>query len=500
MALTEDGTLNTAAQTAVDARRDAPVVALGESRTVATLAELLAAGAKVYNVKQWGAKGNGVADDTAAIKLAISKCFPSANNIGLGVLYFPVGTYIVTERLTIGYAGARYSNVAVFGDGRDVSRLYWQGGDVDGPLELLNCHKPYVGNLSIQGGNTTTNKALFALWFNVEDGKSGFAPRTDNVYLANASEGLKIGGGELLSSGQANCGLHTGLFTEACDAFVTVYGANTEVQIIQGWMFGTLLSGGDNSAIHTYNGRGIYIDGFDGTMPGGDCTLLHAEGGTLHDSGGFSIRNGRVERCWRLAYIEAGDDLASGASLNVVVDNVEQAEVAGGTTTDPCDVIDLRYQGVVTCRGLTWRQANSRIRVAGLISGRFATVILDGCALNNDSADPTDVVTMDTAGTSGTSGGLWTVTRGSWRLNGGDADAVATERIPDAIVHRTQTDVQGSTSTLVQRAGLARFDVPALGVGNSASATTLGTVTGKVEVFDNDGTSLGYVPVYGSIT
>ncbi|MBA5222228.1 hypothetical protein [Streptomyces griseoaurantiacus] len=39
-----------------------------------------------------------------------------------------------------------------------------------------------------------------------------------------------------------------------------------------------------------------------------------------------------------------------------------------------------------------------------------------------------------------------------------------------------------------------------LGVGNSASATTLGTVTKKMEVFDASGNSLGFVPIYSSIT
>ena len=39
-----------------------------------------------------------------------------------------------------------------------------------------------------------------------------------------------------------------------------------------------------------------------------------------------------------------------------------------------------------------------------------------------------------------------------------------------------------------------------LGVGNSAAATTLGSVAKKIEVFDAAGSSLGFVPVYDSIT
>lgn len=39
-----------------------------------------------------------------------------------------------------------------------------------------------------------------------------------------------------------------------------------------------------------------------------------------------------------------------------------------------------------------------------------------------------------------------------------------------------------------------------LGVNNSAAATTLGSVTKKIEVFDASGASLGFVPVYDSIS
>lgn len=39
-----------------------------------------------------------------------------------------------------------------------------------------------------------------------------------------------------------------------------------------------------------------------------------------------------------------------------------------------------------------------------------------------------------------------------------------------------------------------------LGTDQSAAATTLGTVTKKLEIFDNTGASLGFIPIYNSIT
>lgn len=49
-------------------------------------------------------------------------------------------------------------------------------------------------------------------------------------------------------------------------------------------------------------------------------------------------------------------------------------------------------------------------------------------------------------------------------------------------------------------AGVKGLFPAGIGVGNSAAATTPGTVVKKVQIFDAAGASLGYVPVYSSIT
>jgi hypothetical protein len=57
----------------------------------------------VVNVKQFGAKGDGVADDTAAVQAALSS--------GAGRVYFPKGEYLTSNGLELP------SNLEVFGDG-----------------------------------------------------------------------------------------------------------------------------------------------------------------------------------------------------------------------------------------------------------------------------------------------------------------------------------------------------------------------------------------------
>jgi Pectate lyase superfamily protein len=66
-----------------------------EARIAAAFAEV---NGLVFNVKDsaYGAKGNGAADDAAAIQAALN----AAKAAGGGIVYFPAGTYIVGETLT----------------------------------------------------------------------------------------------------------------------------------------------------------------------------------------------------------------------------------------------------------------------------------------------------------------------------------------------------------------------------------------------------------------
>lgn len=64
----------------------------------------------VYNVKMYGAKGDGVTDDTSAINLAIAAIGDSGSG---GKLYFPKGTYLVSSKINLS------GNTTVCGDGYD---------------------------------------------------------------------------------------------------------------------------------------------------------------------------------------------------------------------------------------------------------------------------------------------------------------------------------------------------------------------------------------------
>jgi hypothetical protein len=67
------------------------------------------------NVKDFGALGDGIHDDTAAINLAISsggRCGPNcrSSTIFPAIVYFPPGTYLVSSSII------QYYNTAFLGD------------------------------------------------------------------------------------------------------------------------------------------------------------------------------------------------------------------------------------------------------------------------------------------------------------------------------------------------------------------------------------------------
>jgi len=96
------------------------------------------------SVKDFGAVGDGVADDTAAIQNAV--------NSGGGVIYLPVGTYRITAGIVLP------SNVTVFGCG-SLSLVKIDADGVDAFTTGTSSAKTNIeiSNIAIDGGGQTTD-------------------------------------------------------------------------------------------------------------------------------------------------------------------------------------------------------------------------------------------------------------------------------------------------------------------------------------------------------
>lgn len=83
-----------------------------------------------YSVKDYGARGDNLTDDTASVQAAMAAC----NAAGGGVVYFPRGTYRVTQLSMAGYA-----NVQLCGTGSGSTlRWTWNAATVAGSMITIS--------------------------------------------------------------------------------------------------------------------------------------------------------------------------------------------------------------------------------------------------------------------------------------------------------------------------------------------------------------------------
>ena len=177
--------------------------------------------ADVVNVKDFGAVGNGVADDTAAIQAAIV-----ATTTGKA-LFFPSGTYTFSTQLVF-----NTSKIGIIGEGSGTTFLKYTGANTTNDLIVVGDGITQIVNVNLSGFtlySTTTMTGGFAIHFkkycrsNVADiivNGQDIAPVNvysgiwfdglDDVYLSTfrtfvQAEGVRVNG--LIGVGQPKAGL-----------------------------------------------------------------------------------------------------------------------------------------------------------------------------------------------------------------------------------------------------------------------------------------------------
>lgn len=104
----------------------------------------------LYNIKDYGAVGDGINDDTNSI----NKCIADVGSKGGGTIIFPIGDYKVTNTIIIAY-----SNITLRGDSSSKSRLNYYGKGYNTDLIKISgkynnvLHDIVIENLSLDGTN-----------------------------------------------------------------------------------------------------------------------------------------------------------------------------------------------------------------------------------------------------------------------------------------------------------------------------------------------------------
>lgn len=103
-----------------------------------------------FNVKDFGAVGNGVADDTIAVQAALNAIMAVSRG---GNLYFPAGTYNISYTLFL--VGDYGHNYKLFGDGGGLSEktmLRWIGPQKATMLSCWGLNWSFFNDLIFEGG------------------------------------------------------------------------------------------------------------------------------------------------------------------------------------------------------------------------------------------------------------------------------------------------------------------------------------------------------------
>jgi len=163
-------------------------------------------GGQVFNVKAYGAVGDGVTDDTAAVQAAISAAYAGVG----GTIYFPAGTYLLSTALTIPNDGAavpKQKALRLTGSLIDVNAASWGASPASGTLLNFTQTTNTVADIDTRGAGYleidhlgledtandsipfihTTNTTLHVHDCSFTSSQSGTANTKDAIILGGAS-------------------------------------------------------------------------------------------------------------------------------------------------------------------------------------------------------------------------------------------------------------------------------------------------------------------------
>ncbi|WP_300644692.1 glycosyl hydrolase family 28-related protein [Nocardioides sp.] len=145
-------------------------------------ASFVGKGSLLYNVKDYGALGDGSTDDTAAINAAIA-AMAVVNVFGdtTGILFFPPGRYVTSGGHTIN------SRCTVQGTGKDQAILFRKAG-ATADLLTLAAAKSGVAHLGIDGNVTNAPSGGDLIVLN-----AGYTTVVDCFLTKSAANGVTIG-------------------------------------------------------------------------------------------------------------------------------------------------------------------------------------------------------------------------------------------------------------------------------------------------------------------
>lgn len=453
----------------------------------------------MLSVKDFGAMGDGVTDDTAAIQSAMNSMTNG------GVLFVPGGTYIVSATLTI-----PYSNIKLLGSGNASVLKAANTSNYETMLLAIGLNGIEVSDLVVDA-----NRA----------GRTGLTTRTLGIELRSCSDSTVNhcmvhdtvgtsgipGVGIAISGTSFRCKV-TGCILKDCGiagkASDGIYTSGTQTLIMN-----CIALNCTDTAFVIENSNQSGIVGCTARSCGAGAAITNALGSDV--SGNFI--DGLTVYDWTATVtggIQIGTPIATtGALRNTRVSNVTLERVTG---TGPA--LYVNKQGAQTI-GLSLE--NIRVNGAGTQGILFTAtdVMIANCHVYNTT----------NAGIQALGSCQRVVIQGCY-INGGSFGIILADGCSDcSLVSNVIIGVAGKTNygiycfgtetninctmNMIQSVGVAKIGYDAgtmpnifsansgsISTNAAATASTLGSVSRKLPVYDKDGGSIGFLPVYSNIT
>ena len=310
------------------------------------------------NVKDFGATGNGVTDDTTAIQAALDAV------ASYGSLFFPSGNYIISDELTL-----NTSNILLTGTQARIT----QNGANKKTLNFTDvsfvkiCNLDFYGKGTEHDGASTSYNGVAAIYFtnptnitiegctfqNHAGGSIRWTGTAETVSISECS--IKgIGSGEI-SSGDNNGDVAVGSQSATEDNNIIIAGND-----IEGHCFGIFLARGSGASIlsnnfHDIPGqhavycssqsgvtctgntfKDIALDGVKNQISADDTTVegVVVGGNVMKDMGGNGINlgvSGAYTGSSFTGVVLTGNSLDACGSYGIALDNGEDAIISGNT-------------------------------------------------------------------------------------------------------------------------------------------------------------------------
>jgi hypothetical protein len=443
-----------------------------------------------FDVRDYGAIGDGVADDTTKIQAAVD----AASTTGRGVVLAPTGTYKITAAINF----PANKPIDLIGSGR------WQ--------TKFTCANAAAGlrfgALGSTGGSSTgrtggfwidgASAALVAMNISNSSNRAFY-----DIQISNALAGLLVEG--------AQNAVFEGVWVHNCGTGLTLdYGAGgnlfTGIQLRDNTTNLLLQNSSDASSSYPYNGRPTDNKFVGGIIEGASVTN-HVDHSAGVDNYFIGTRFA-ASTCPRIKFHHQDISVAGGYKGSFDLNLISCFFISGTGIehTAPSTwirLVNCKFSTMTTAFVLgdsCWIELDSYNAVS--VTNRFANA--PGGTNTEESlirheAFHTNNVTRPNATDNtfkawvGTGVGASRETNPRYTINAaGDTSWGPGSATPDVTLKRSAAGILQSNGKLTATGGL--------GVGNSAAATTLGSVIKKIQIFDANGTSLGYIPVYNTIT